>query len=62
MKYLIIEVKDVFCNYIVDDLDSFIEEVYEVDLLNGVSKDKVKEWFNNNFKVFEINGEIKELN
>lgn len=62
VKYLVIEMDDIEMNYVVDDLDELIKEVYEVELLNGESEDNVKKYFNNNFKVFEIKGEIKELN
>jgi hypothetical protein len=60
IKYLVIDIYDNF-NYIVDDLDSLIKEMYEVELLNGKSKDEVKEYFNSSHKIFEIKGEIKEL-
>jgi hypothetical protein len=62
IKYLVIDVNDVSFNYVVDDLDSLIKEMYEVELLNGKSEDEVKEYFNSSHKVFEINGEVKELN
>jgi len=62
IKYLVIDVNDISFNYVVDDLDSLIKEMYEVELLSGKSENEIKGYFNNNHKVFEINGEIKELN
>jgi uncharacterized protein YxjI len=61
-QFLVIDVFDTPNYYIVDDLDSLINEMYEVDLLNGESFETVSKWFNNNHRVFEVNGEIKEMN
>lgn len=61
-QFLVIDVFDTPNYYIVDDLDSLINEMYEVELLNGESFETVSEWFNENHRVFEVNGEIKERN
>ena len=61
-QFLVIDVFDTPNYYIVDDLDSLINEMYEVDLLNGESFETVSKWFNKNHRVFEVNGEIKEMN
>ena len=61
-QFLVIDVFDTPNYYIVDDLDSLINEMYEVELLNGKSFETVSGWFNDNHKVFEVNGEIKEMN
>jgi hypothetical protein len=61
-QFLVIDVFDTPNYYIVDDLDSLINEMYEVDLLNGESFETVSKWFNENHRVFEVNGEIKEMN
>lgn len=62
MKYLIIEIDRVdYHYYIVEELNNIIREMYEVELLNGKSEDEVRKYFFENYKVFEIDGEIKEL-
>ena len=61
-QFLVIDAFDTPNYYIVDDLNSLINEMYEVDLLNGESFETVSKWFNNNHRVFEVNGEIKEMN
>ena len=61
-KYLVIYFNDVNDSYIVEDLLLLINEMYEVELLNGEDFDSVDKKFYSYHKVFEINGEIKELN
>ena len=48
--------------YVVEDLLMLINEMYEVELMNGKSFDEVSEMFYSYHKVFEVNGEVKELN
>jgi hypothetical protein len=61
-QFLVIDLNDPSFNYIVEDLLSLINEMYEVELMNGNSFDTVNQWFNDNHKVFEIEGTIKEIN
>jgi hypothetical protein len=61
-QFLVIDLNDISFNYIVDDLDSLINEMYEVELLNGESLETVTGWFYDNHKVFEIEGSISEIN
>jgi hypothetical protein len=50
------------CDYfMVNDLNELINEMYEVDLMNGDSFDTVKGYFFDNFIVFESDSEIKEV-
>jgi hypothetical protein len=60
-QFLVIYLNDVSFSYIVDNLDDLINEMYEVELLNGEPIEVVHNWFNDNHKVFQINGEIVEL-
>jgi hypothetical protein len=48
-------------NYIVDDLNDLINEMYECELSNGESFETVKQWFFENHIVFESDSEIKEV-
>ena len=43
-QFLVIDAFDTPNYYIVDDLDSLINEMYEVDLLNGESFETVSKW------------------
>jgi hypothetical protein len=61
-QFLVIDLNDPSFNYIVEDLLSLINEMYEVELMNGNSFDTVNQWFNDNHKIFEIEGTIKEIN
>ena len=61
-QFLVIDLFDTPNYYIVEDLMSLINEMYEVELMNGESFENVNQWFNNNHKVFEIEGTIKEIN
>ena len=61
-KYLVVCFDDANDSYIVEDLNSFINEMYEVELLNDETFESVSEKFYSYHKVFEIKGEIKELN
>jgi len=61
-QFLVIDLFDTPNYYIVNDLESLIREMYEVELLNGNSFDTVKQWFNDNHKVFKIEGTVEEIN
>jgi hypothetical protein len=55
-KYLVVNIEDVNDFYIVDDLNSLIEEIYECELVSVV-----EEWFFDDFKVFVSGSDIVEL-
>lgn len=61
-QFLVFDLFDTPNYYIVDDLNSLITEMYECELGYGETLETVTEWFNNNHKVFEVIGEIKEMN
>jgi hypothetical protein len=60
-QFIVIDLNDPSFNYIVEDLLSLINEMYEVELMNGNSFDTVNQWFNDNHKVFKIEGTIEEI-
>ena len=60
-QFLVIDLNDTSFNYIVDDLNSLITEMYESEL-ERETLETVTEWFNKNYKVFEIEGSINEFN
>jgi hypothetical protein len=60
-QFLVLDLFDTPNYYLVDDLNSLITEMYECEL-ERETLETVTEWFNNNHKVFEVIGEIKELN
>jgi hypothetical protein len=62
-KYLVVSKENGKDFYIVDNLKELIEEMYDFELLqNEESFESVSEKFYRFYQVFEINGEIKELN
>lgn len=61
-KYLAICFNDATDSYVVNDLKKLIEEMYENEMLYGESFEEVSNKFYSYHKVFEINGEIKEIN
>lgn len=61
-KYLVVCFDDANDSYVVNDLDSLINEMYVCELNEGESIDEVNNKFYAHHKVFEINGEIIELN
>ena len=61
-QYLVIAFNDANDSYIVEDLLSLINEMYEVELMNGKTFDEVSNMFYSYHKVYEIDGTIKELN
>ncbi len=62
IQFLVIDLNEPSSNYIVEDLLSLINEMYEVELMNGNSFDTVNQWFNDNHKVFKIEGTVEEIN
>jgi hypothetical protein len=60
-QFLVIYLNDVSFSYIVDSLDELIDQMYEVELMNGEPIETVHKWFNENYKVFQVNGEVIEL-
>ena len=60
-QFLVIDLFDTPNHYIVDSVDDLINEMYEIELLNGEEIETVTGWFNDNHKVFQVNGEIIEL-
>ena len=60
MKYLVVSFNDVNDFYIVDDLNVLISDIYSCELENN-SFDVVKGWFNQNYKVFVSDSDIKEV-
>ena len=61
-NYLVIAFEDANDSYYVNDLTSLINEMYEVELMNGESFESVSDKFYSYHKVYEIDGTIKELN
>lgn len=59
-QYLIINVEDGHDNFIVEDLNELISEMYSQELINN-EFEVVKEWFFENYKVFVSESEIIEL-
>ena len=62
-KYLVVSSENGNDFYIVNNLKELIEEIYDFQLIiNEESFENVSEKFYRFYQVFEINGEIKELN
>jgi hypothetical protein len=60
-NFVVISREDSNDYFIVDNLNELINEMFEVDLLNGDSFDTVKGYFFDNFIVFESESEISEV-
>jgi hypothetical protein len=60
-NFVVISKEDSSDYFIVDNLNELINEMFEVDLLNGDSFDTVKGYFFDNFIVFESENEISEV-
>jgi hypothetical protein len=60
-NFVVISKEDSSDYFIVDNLNELINEMFEVDLLNGDSFDTVKGYFFDNFIVFESESEISEV-
>ena len=61
-QFLVVDLNDAYEYYTTYTLESLIREMYEVELMNGESFENVNQWFNDNHKIFEIEGTIKEIN
>jgi len=57
-QYLVIDLNDPTFTYIVDNINSLIEEIYECELMNGESIDEVNSKFYKCYLVYEIEGTI----
>ena len=60
-QYLVVNADDSFDYYIVDELESLIREMYECELETN-SLEQINEWFNQNHKVFKVEGTVEEIN
>jgi hypothetical protein len=60
-NFVVISKEDSSDYFIVDNLNELINEMFEVDLMNGDSFDTVKGYFFNNYIVFESESEISEI-
>jgi hypothetical protein len=60
-NFVVISTESCYDYFIVNDLNELINEIYEVDLMNGDSFETVKGYFFNNYIVFESDSEIKEV-
>ena len=61
-QFIVVSNDDTSFNYIVNDLNGLIEEMYSVELANGESIERVRKWFMDTHKVFEVIGEAREIN
>lgn len=61
-QFLVIDLEDPTYSYIVDDLNTFISETYEAEIDNGETLETITAYFLGNYRVFEIEGTIKEVN
>jgi hypothetical protein len=61
-QFIVVSNDDTSFNYIVNDLNGLIEEMYSVELADGESIELVRKWFMDNHKVFEVIGEVREIN
>jgi len=60
-NFVVVNIEDSYNYFIVSDLNELINEMFEVDLMNGDSFDTVKGYFFDNFIVFESESEISEV-
>ena len=60
-NFVVVSIEDSSDYFIVNDLNELINEMYEVDLMNGESFETVKGYFFNNYIMFESDSEIKEV-
>jgi hypothetical protein len=56
-QYLVIDLNDNSFTYIVDNINSLIEEIYECEL-EEYTKEQVNKMFYDNYLVYEIEGTI----
>jgi len=59
-KYLVINIEDGNDNFLVDNLVELISEMYSQELASN-SFEVVKEWFFENYNVYESESEIKSV-
>jgi hypothetical protein len=59
-KYLVINIEDGNDNFLVDNLVELISEMYSQELVSN-SFEVVKEWFFENYNVYESESEIKSV-
>ena len=59
--YLVINIKDGTDYFLVNNLNELISEMYSQELVSN-SFEVVKEWFFENYNVYESESEIKMLN
>jgi hypothetical protein len=60
-NYLVVGIEDSNDNYLVNDLEGLIKEMYECELFDN-EFEIVKGWFYDNYKVFVSESDIVELN
>jgi hypothetical protein len=60
-NYLVVGIEDSNDNYLVNDLEGLIKEMYECELFDN-EFEVVKGWFFDNYKVFVSESNIVELN
>ena len=60
-NFVVVSTESCYDYFIVDNLNELINEIYEVDLMNGDSFETVKGYFFDNYIVFESESEIKEV-
>jgi hypothetical protein len=60
-NYLVVCRYDIHDNYLVNDLEGLIKEMYECELFDN-EFEVVKGWFFDNYKVFVSESDIVELN
>jgi hypothetical protein len=60
-NYLVVGIEDSNDNYLVNDLEGLINEMYECELFDN-EFEVVKGWFFDNYKVFVSESNIVELN
>ena len=61
IQFLVIDLNEPSSNYIVNDLESLIREMYECEL-ERETLETVTKWFNDNHKVFKVEGTVEEIN
>jgi hypothetical protein len=60
-NYLVVGIEGSNDNYLVNDLEGLIKEMYECELFDN-EFEVVKGWFFDNYKVFVSESDIVELN
>ena len=60
-QFLVIDLEDPTYSYVIDNLSTFISDTYEAEIDNGETLEAVTAYFLGNYRVFEIEGTIKEI-